>query len=84
MTQSRHVAVGVDVEAVRVGVAGEIEPAERHAFAIVRRGEQAVHLLLVGIGGFVGEEGGDLGGRGREAREIEAEAAQQRGAIGFG
>ena len=52
--------MAVDVVAVGVGVAGEIEPLHGHALAVVRRGEQAVDLLLVGVGGFVGEEGVEL------------------------
>ena len=55
-----HVAMAVDVIAVGVGVAGEVEPLHGHALAVVRRGEQAVDLLLVGVGRFVGEEGVDF------------------------
>ncbi len=95
----RHVAIeGVDdpiaVEpdearrvffvAVGIGVAGGVEPDARPALAIVGRGEQTVDLLLVGVGAAVGEESVELGGSGREAGEVEAGAAEQRGAVGFG
>ena len=87
ITQSRHFHMSrwlIDVIAVRVGIAGEVEPLHRHALAVLRRGEQAVHLLFVGVGGFVGEEGFDFAGRGRQAGEVEGQAAEQRGPVGFG
>ena len=67
-----HVAAAVDVVAVGVGEAGGVEPVERHALAVVGRGEQAVDELLVGVGPIVGEEGVDLGGRRRQAGQVEA------------
>ena len=70
--------------AVGVGIAGQVEPLHRHALAVLRQRQQAVHLLLVGVGGLVGEEGVHFGGRGRQAGEVEAEAAQQGGAVGLG
>ena len=87
ITQSRHFHMsrcGIDVVAVGVGIAREIEPLHRHALAVLRQGQQAVHLLLVGVGGLVGEEGVDFGGGGRQAGEVEADAAQQGGAVGLG
>ena len=49
-----HVAMAVDVIAVCVGVTGEVEPLHGHALAVVRRGQQRVDPLLVGVGRFVG------------------------------
>ena len=70
--------------AVCVGIAGQIEPLHRHALAELRQRQQAVHLLLVGVGGLVGQEGVHFGGGGRQAGEVEAQAAQQGGAVGLG
>ena len=44
------VAGVVAVVADRVGVADHVEPADRHALAVVRAGEQAVDESLVGVG----------------------------------
>ena len=54
-----HVALGVGLVAVGVGVAGRVEPVERHPLAVARRGEQAIDDLLVGVRRRVGEEGVD-------------------------
>ena len=64
--------------AVRVGVAGGVEPVDRHALAVVRRGQQAIDDLLVGVGRCVGEEGIDLGRRRRQAGQVERHAADER------
>ena len=47
-----HVAAAVDRVAVGVGVAGCVEPIERHPFAEVRTGEQAIDQPFVGIGAW--------------------------------
>ena len=69
--------VGVAV-AVRVGVTRDVQPVAAPAFAVMRGVEQPVDELFVGIGRRVREECRNLGGRRRQAREIEAGAAQQR------
>ena len=79
-----HVTLAVGLVAVGVGVAGGVEPADGHAFAVAGRGEQAVDDFLVGVGRGVGEEGVDLGGGGRQTGEIERDAADEGGAAGFG
>ena len=77
------VAVGEDalvlvaVVADRVGEAGDIQPPDRHAFAEVRRGEQAVDLFFESIGRVVGDEGRGLGGSGRQPGEVEGETPEQ-------
>ena len=76
--------VAVLLEAVGIGVARGIEPGQRHAFAVVRGGEQAIDEAFVGAGFFVGQEGSEFGGRGREAGEIQADAADQRRPRGLG
>ena len=79
-----HRAEGVLLVAVAVGVAREVEPGAGPALAVVRRGEQAVHGLLVGVGRGVGEEGIDLLERRRQADQVEREAAEEGLARGLG
>ena len=79
-----HVALAVDVVAVRVGVAGRVEPRHGHALAVVRRLQQRVDALLVGVRRAVGEKGVDLGRRRRQPRQIERHAAEQRRLVGLG
>ena len=84
------IAVGPDgagtvlLEAVGVGVAGEVEPATGPAFTVAGRGEQAVDEFLVSVGGLVVDEGIGFFGRRRHAGEIERHAAHEGVAIGFG
>ena len=66
-----HAAQAVDVVAVRVGVAGRVEPGHGHPLAVARRLQQRVDALLVGVGRRVGEEGVDLGRRRRQAGQVE-------------
>src|SRR5262245_11409921 len=54
------------------------------ALTIGGRTEQAVHDLLEGSGGFVGEEVGGLFGRRREAGEVVGSAANQCASAGVG
>ena len=79
-----HGAGEVVLVAVGVGVAGAVEPVHRHALAVVRRREQPIDELLVGVGRRVGEEGVDLGERRRQAGQVEGHPADQRGAVGLG
>src|SRR5579885_3151212 len=55
MTQSRqcHFPGAIDVVAVGIGIARQVQPLHRHALAVVRRGQQAIHHLHVGVGGVV-------------------------------
>ena len=66
-----HAAIAVDVVAVRVGVAGGVEPRHGHPLAVVRRLQERVDALLVGVGRTVGEKGVELGRRRRQARQVE-------------
>src|SRR5829696_863989 len=52
-----HITMIVDVITVRVGIAREVEPLCGHAFAELRRSEQALDQLLVRFGSVVSEEG---------------------------
>ena len=79
-----HVAATVDVKAVRVGVARQVEPLHGHALAIVGRIEQAVHLSLVGVRRGVAQEAVHVGRVGRQAGQVEGQSAEQRPLVGFG
>ena len=84
------VAVGPDragailLEAVGVGVAGEVQPAARPAFAVAGRSHQAVDELLVGVGGLVVHEGVGFLGRRRHSGEVERDATDECVAVRFG
>ena len=79
-----HAALVVEVQAVRVGVAGGVEPAAGHVFAIARRSQEAFDDLVVGLRGVVCEEGVDLGRCRRQAGQVERHAAEKAGFVGFG
>ena len=64
--------------AVRVGVAGEIQPRTRPPLAVARRGQQAIDDAVVGVRRRVGEEGVELGGRRRKAGQVERDATEER------
>ena len=75
---------GVELVAARLGVAHQVEPVPAPALAEVRRGQQPVHHLLVGVGDVVVEEGVDFVGRRRQADQVEGDAPQQRALVGGG
>ena len=76
-----HRSLAVGLIAVGVGVAGGVEPLDGHPLAVARRREQPVDGLLVGVGGIVVQEVGELDrGRGH-AGEVEGGAAQQGRAV---
>ena len=72
----------VALEAFAFGVAGEIEPVACPAFAVMRRGEQAIDNLFISFGRLVGHKGVDFFRRGRKAGQVEGDAAQQGDAVG--
>ncbi len=74
----------VRVIADGVGEPGDIEPLDRHAFAVMGRGQQAVDEAFVGVRGGILFEGGDVGGAGWKPDEIEMKTAGEGAAIGFG
>ena len=69
--------------AVGVGIAGQIEPSPRPALAVARAGEQSIDELFISLGARVGDEGVELGGRRRQADQIEVDASAERGPIGL-
>ena len=70
-----HDAWTIDGVAMRVGIAGLIEPVSAPALAKQRIGHQAVHQLRVGGGGIVGEKLGDLFRAGSDPQQVEVQAA---------
>src|SRR5262249_891312 len=58
-------------------------PQDRHALAVTRRGEQPIDHLLVGVWRTIGEEGVNLGGRGRKAGQVERDTADQGRSVGL-
>ena len=77
-------ARAVNAVAVGVGVAGGVEPVLAPPLAVVRAGEQAVDLLLVGVGGPVIQELVQFLRSRRQAGQVQADAAQERGLWRFG
>ena len=71
------------VEAVRVGVAGDVEPVAAPAFAVVGRGEEPVDDPGEGVGALVGQEVLDLGFRRGQADQVERGAAEKRAPVGW-
>ena len=66
----------VVVVAVGVGVAGDVEPLQRHPLGMPWRGEQPIDHLPMSAGRLVGEECGPLVGRRRQAGEVERDPPQ--------
>ena len=79
------VAMVVDVIAVGVGIAGQVEPlaapSARHSGAKPAAGRPAFRKPL---GLVVGHKGVDLGDRRRQAGQVEAHPANERGLVGLG
>ena len=77
------IARGIAMVADGVGVADHIQPADGHALAVVRRGQQAVDELRVGVRRLILDEGFDfLRGR-RQAEQVGMEATRERPTVGF-
>ncbi len=69
-------------ETVGVGITGRVEPVPAPALAIVWRSQQPFDLALVSAGGAVRQKSVDVGDRGRQPDEIQAQAAQERCPVG--
>ena len=70
-------ARGVGLESIGVRITRSIEPPHSHAFAVVRRGEQAIDGLLVGLRRGVRQERLGLSFGGRQASQVERQPAEQ-------
>ena len=68
---------------IGVRITGQIEPLPSPSLAIMRRGQQAVHGMFIGLRGRVGERGGQFCSGGGEAGQVEADAPEQGGLAGF-
>ncbi len=73
----------VRVVSDRVGKTDHIQPRDCHPFAVLRRGQQLVHKLLVGSGRRVGDKCFDLFRLGREADQVEVQPPGERAAVRF-
>ena len=78
-----HLAKVVEVDAVRVGIAGIVEPVTAAVLAPLKARKHRVDEPVVGIGVRVGDEGIYDRRLRRQAGEIEREPASQRAAIGL-
>ena len=76
--------VVVELVPVGLGVADQIEPVAGPPFAVARTCQEPVNEPLVGAGRGVGQERGNIGGRRRKPRQVEAQAAYQCALIGLG
>ena len=76
----------VVVELVPVGLrpTHQIQPVAAPALPVVRRGKQPLHQPFVGVAARIVQEGRDLGGRRRQARQVERRAPDQRSAVRLG
>ena len=74
----------VELEAVGVGVARQVEPVLGPPHAELRARQQAVDDLLVSVGRGIAREYVDLGRRRRQAGQVEAQAAEQGRTVGLG
>ena len=67
--------------ALRIRVACDIQPMPAPAYAVLRRGEQTIDQLGVGVGRLVGDEILYFLRRGRQAGEVKGGAPDQRGFV---
>ena len=74
----------VHAKPVTLAEVRDVEPEPREPLAELRGGEEAVHQDFIGVGGLVIDECVDLLGAGRQAVEVEGEAADQRPTVGLG
>ena len=79
-----HLPEAIEVIAAGIGVARLIQPRQREPFAIMRRGEEALDQLPVGVRAFIRDEVVHGRHRRRQAGQVEREPANERVAVGFG
>ena len=77
------VIIAILLEAVAVGVAGGVEPGQRHALAVVGAGEEAGDDLVIGVRGVVREEVLHVARAGGQAGQVQEEPAEERGPLGL-
>ncbi len=69
-------------QAPPVGIAPDIHPVPAPALAVLRRRQQPIHDLLVGIRRVVGDEGGLLVAGRRQPDQVQVDAPQQERLVG--
>ncbi len=72
----------VFVQAVRVGIAGHVQPVPPPVLAVSRRSQQPVDQPLPGVGSLVGDKRFDFVRRRRQADQVKRHAADQSGLVG--
>ena len=70
--------------ALRVGVAGKVEPEASPALAVVGGGQEPIYQGFIGLGGGVPDEGRRFLEARRQTGQIQAEAPGERVAVRFG
>ena len=78
------VAALVALEAMGVGIVRKIEPVPGEALPKMRRREETIDQLPIGIGSLILHEGLDRLRRRGQPMQVEGEPPNQRGPIGFG
>ena len=78
-----HRAIAIDLEAVAIRIAGQIEPVGRHPLAVARAREKPVEEFFIGLGALVGDKGGHLLRGRRQACDIKRRPANQPDPIGL-
>ena len=72
----------VGVVADRVGKADDVEPANRHAFAVMRTGQQLLNHLCEGVGCMVLLKGCNRSRDRGQPGEVEGQSPNERAAVG--
>ena len=78
-----HRAPGVDVITVGIGIARQVEPQPRHSLAVMRRREQPIHQIVVGLWTAIYFKRVHFGDRWWQPGQIQTQPPDQRCPIGF-
>ena len=79
-----HRAVAIDLEAVAVGVAGQIEPIGRHPLAVARALKEPIEEFFIRLGAVIGDKRRHLFSGRRQPCDIKRRPADQPDPIGLG
>ena len=78
-----YVAAVVVMQAIRVGIAGVVEPIAGALLAISGPGQKRIDQVLIGLRRGVVHEGADFGGGGQQAGQVKRYAADEGSSVGF-
>jgi hypothetical protein len=67
---------GIQLSTVGIGISHHVQPPQCPSLAVMRRGQQPVHDLLIRVGALV-EEWVDFSRFRRQSRQVECDAPQQ-------